>query len=60
MKQKIWFGISLCLSIAGLILCFYCMFAEKESTWFLTLALLCIAIGNLISIGVRKKQKEKG
>ena len=58
MKQKIWVGISLCLSIVGLILCFYCMFSENESSWFLALALLCIASGNLISIRVRKKQKE--
>ena len=58
MKHKIWLGISLCLSIAGLILCFYCMFSEKESSGFLALALLCIAIGNAISIRVRKKQKE--
>lgn len=58
MKQKIWMGISLCLSVIGLILCFYCMFSENESSWFLTLALLCISIGNLISIRVCKKKKE--
>lgn len=59
MKQKIWLGISLCLAIVGLILCFYCMFSENESSGFLALALLCISIGNLISIRVCKKQKER-
>lgn len=58
MKSKMWLGISLCLTLVGLILCFYCMFSEKESSGFLALALLCISIGNLISIRVRKKQKE--
>ena len=58
MKHKIWLGISLCLAITGLVLCFYCMISENESSWFLALALLCITMGNLISIMVRKKQKE--
>lgn len=58
MKHKIWLGISLCLAITGLVLCFYCMLSENESSGFLALALLCITMGNLISIMVRKKQKE--
>ena len=58
MKHKIWLGISLCLAITGLVLCFYCMLRENESSGFLALALLCISIGNFISIRVRKKQKE--
>ena len=58
MKQKIWWGIALCLAIIGAVLCFYCMLSEKESSGFLALALLCIASGNAISIRVRKKQKE--
>ena len=31
MKHKIWLGISLCLTITGLVLCFYCMLSENES-----------------------------
>lgn len=58
MKYKMWWGISLCLSIVGLILCFYCMFCENESSCFLALALLCITIGNFINIEVHKKQKK--
>jgi len=58
MKQKIWWGISLCFAIVGVALCIYCMLSENESTGYLALALLCISIGNLISIRVRKKQKE--
>lgn len=58
MKLKIWSGVAFCMAIIGAVLCFYCMLSENESTGFLALALLCISIGNLISIRVRKKQKE--
>lgn len=58
MKHKILLGISFCMAIIGLILCFYCMFSENESSCFLALALLCITIGNFINIEVHKKQKK--
>lgn len=59
MKHKIALVVSLCLATVGLVLLLFCMLSEKESTGFLTLAMLCVTSGNFIScIMLRKKQKE--
>lgn len=59
MKNKIMSGVALGFAIIGLAITFYCICAENESSYLLSLSLLCITIGNLVNVWIRKKQEEK-